>query len=259
MLPNEALINFIFPNNAHIDWSMMIVIYPYITGLVAGAFVVSSLYHVFRIEVFAPMARFALISAFCFGLFAAVPLLFHLGQPQRAFNIFFGMDDIDQVEQCFEHCEAKKFPDVLMGNGACNSQFEPSYAPAGGHSAFWWPFAPYAVGGDPDNWDRDREAYTQRLLEVWREYAMNLDDDNVRAKFLFTPLDIERLNVNMRQGAVRMGDAWLSEDTLSSYEAALSSWSEALAEDADLLLYGCDLAAGEGEALIGTEACCGKW
>ena len=39
----------------------------------------------------------------------------------RAFNIFFGMDDIGQVAQCFEHCAAKKFPDVLMGNGACNS------------------------------------------------------------------------------------------------------------------------------------------
>jgi len=89
MLPNESLINFIFPNNSHIDWSLMIVIYPYITGLVAGAFVVSSLYHVFRIQVFEPMARFALIAAFCFGLFAALPLLVHLGQPQRAFNIFF--------------------------------------------------------------------------------------------------------------------------------------------------------------------------
>ena len=89
MLPNESLINFVFPNNSHIDWSLMIVIYPYITGLVAGAFVVSSLYHVFRIQIFEPIARFALIAAFCFGLFAAFPLLVHLGQPQRAFNIFF--------------------------------------------------------------------------------------------------------------------------------------------------------------------------
>jgi len=123
----------------------------------------------------------------------------------RAFNIFFGMDDIGQVEQCFEHCAAGKFPDVLMGNGACNSQVEPSYAPAGGHSAFWWPFAPYAVDGDAQNWDRDKDMYTQRVLDVWREYADNLDDDNVRARFLFTPLDIERHNVNMHRAAVRMG------------------------------------------------------
>ena len=89
MLPNESLVNFFFPNEAEIHWSLMIVIYPYITGLVAGAFVVSSLYHVFQIKAFENIARFALVAAFCFGLFAALPLLFHLGQPLRAFNIFF--------------------------------------------------------------------------------------------------------------------------------------------------------------------------
>ena len=89
MLPQGALNNYTFPNNAHIDWSLMIVLYPYITGLVAGAFVVSALYHVFKVKEFEPFARFALVASFCFGLFAAVPLMFHLGQPLRAFNIFF--------------------------------------------------------------------------------------------------------------------------------------------------------------------------
>jgi Ni/Fe-hydrogenase subunit HybB-like protein len=89
MLPNEALVNFYFPNQVHIHWSLMIVTYPYITGLVAGAFVVSALYHVFNVRIFERIARFALVASFCFGLFAAVPLLIHLGQPQRAFNIFF--------------------------------------------------------------------------------------------------------------------------------------------------------------------------
>jgi len=89
MLPNGALNNFYFPNEAYIEWSLMIVIYPYITGLVAGSFVVSSLSHVFKVQEFKSVARFALIAAFCFGLFAGVPLLVHLGQPQRAFNIFF--------------------------------------------------------------------------------------------------------------------------------------------------------------------------
>lgn len=123
----------------------------------------------------------------------------------RAYNIFFGMDDIDQVASCFDDCAKNKFPDVLMGNGACNSAVDPTYAPADGHSAFWWPFAPYAIGGDPKEWDRGKAEYTERILGVWREYASNLGDDNVRAKFLFTPLDVERLNVNMVRGAVRMG------------------------------------------------------
>ena len=87
-LPNDSLVNYIYPNNADLVWSLMIVIYPFITGLIAGAFIVSALSHVMKIKDFDPIAKFALIAAFCFGLFAGLPLLVHLGQPQRAFNIY---------------------------------------------------------------------------------------------------------------------------------------------------------------------------
>ena len=123
----------------------------------------------------------------------------------RAYNIFFGMDDIEDVASCFDDCAAKKFPRVLMGNGACNSLFDPTYAPPGRHSAFWWPFAPYSVDGSPQEWERNRADYTQRVLDYWRIYASNLEGDNLLGTYLFTPLDVERLNRNMRQGAVRMG------------------------------------------------------
>ena len=79
--------DFVFPNEINVTWTVMIVLYPYITGLVAGAFIVSSLYHVFDRQELKPVARFSLASAFVFLLFAPVPLLVHLGQPQRAFNI----------------------------------------------------------------------------------------------------------------------------------------------------------------------------
>ena len=78
---------FLFPNDVHIHWSLMIVLYPYITGLVAGAFLVSSLYHVFGKEEFRPLGRFALATALCFLAVATLPLLNHLGHPERAANI----------------------------------------------------------------------------------------------------------------------------------------------------------------------------
>ncbi|MCX8043888.1 MAG: polysulfide reductase NrfD [Desulfobacterota bacterium] len=80
---------FLFPNEIEVHWSLMIVLYPYITGLVAGAFIVSSLYHVFGRTELKPVARFSLVAAFSFLLFACTPLLFHLGHPERAFNIMF--------------------------------------------------------------------------------------------------------------------------------------------------------------------------
>ncbi|CAH2029841.1 tandem-95 repeat protein [Trichlorobacter ammonificans] len=52
-------------------------------------------------------------------------------------------------------------------------------------------------------------------------------------------------------GAVRLGDAVLSADTLADHASQLESWKQSLTADADILLYGCDVAAGsQGEAFI---------
>ena len=77
---------YVYPNETVIPWSVLIVVYPYLTGLVAGAFTVSSLYQVFGMQRFKPVAHFALLTSLCFMLFVPVPLLLHLGHPERAFN-----------------------------------------------------------------------------------------------------------------------------------------------------------------------------
>ena len=82
-----ALTNYVFPNDLHVLWSLMIVLYPYITGIVAGAFIVSSLFHVFHIESLKPVSRYALVFALAFLAFATAPLLNHLGHPERAMNM----------------------------------------------------------------------------------------------------------------------------------------------------------------------------
>lgn len=83
----SALTNYVFPNDFHIHWSLMIVLYPYITGIVAGAFIVSSLYHVFGIKHFQPISRFSLIFALAFLACATWPLLLHLGHPERSLSM----------------------------------------------------------------------------------------------------------------------------------------------------------------------------
>ncbi len=72
-----------FPNDIHVWWSLMIVMYPYLTGFVAGAFIVTSLYHLFGRKEFKPIARLAMATSFAFLLVAAWPLELHLGQPLR--------------------------------------------------------------------------------------------------------------------------------------------------------------------------------
>ncbi|MFN2371368.1 MAG: NrfD/PsrC family molybdoenzyme membrane anchor subunit [Candidatus Krumholzibacteriia bacterium] len=84
---HEPTTNFLFPNDFHVMWSLMIALYPYITGLVAGAFIVSSLFHVFGRAELAPVARLAMVASLSFLLVATLPLLAHLGHPERALNI----------------------------------------------------------------------------------------------------------------------------------------------------------------------------
>ncbi len=74
---------FVYPNE-FIYWSIQIVMYPYMTGLVAGAFVLSSLYHVFGQKDLKEIAQFSLVFSLALLPVAAFPLLLHLQQPMRA-------------------------------------------------------------------------------------------------------------------------------------------------------------------------------
>jgi len=79
---------FIYPNEVELHWSILIVIYPYLTGLVAGAFILASLERVFNVKEIQPTYRLALLTALAFLIVAPMPLQAHLGHPERAFEIF---------------------------------------------------------------------------------------------------------------------------------------------------------------------------
>jgi Ni/Fe-hydrogenase subunit HybB-like protein len=76
----------VYPNETLFEWSILIAVYPYLTGLVAGAFTVSSLYQVFGFQRLKPVAHLALLTSLCFMIFVPSPLLLHLGHPERAMN-----------------------------------------------------------------------------------------------------------------------------------------------------------------------------
>src|SRR5512144_3044596 len=74
--------------NEYIYWSIQIVMYPFMTGLVAGAFVLSSLYHVFGIQQLKDIARFALVFSFALLFAAPMPIVLHLQFPFRGIETF---------------------------------------------------------------------------------------------------------------------------------------------------------------------------
>jgi Ni/Fe-hydrogenase subunit HybB-like protein len=79
---------YIYPNEIEVHWSILVVVYPYLTGLVAGAFILASLVKVFNVKEFQSGYRLSLLTALSFLLIAPLPLLLHLGHPERSYEIF---------------------------------------------------------------------------------------------------------------------------------------------------------------------------
>jgi Ni/Fe-hydrogenase subunit HybB-like protein len=79
---------FMYPNEIELQWSVLIVLYPFLTGLVAGAFILASLERVFRVEAVKPTYRLALLTALAFLLVAPMPLQLHLGHPERSLEMY---------------------------------------------------------------------------------------------------------------------------------------------------------------------------
>ena len=79
---------FMYPNEVELQWSVLIVLYPFLTGLVAGAFILASLERVFQVQEVKPTYRLALLTALSFLLIAPLPLQLHLGHPERSYEMY---------------------------------------------------------------------------------------------------------------------------------------------------------------------------
>ncbi len=84
----HAVQGYMYPNEVELQWSILIVLYPFITGLVAGAFILASLERVFNVQAVKPTYRLALLSALAFLIVAPLPLQLHLGHPERSIEMY---------------------------------------------------------------------------------------------------------------------------------------------------------------------------
>src|SRR5512136_3400853 len=84
----QGVQGYMYPNEVELQWSILIVLYPFVTGLVAGAFILASLERVFRVDAVKPTYRLALLTALAFLLVAPMPLQLHLGHPERSLEMY---------------------------------------------------------------------------------------------------------------------------------------------------------------------------
>ncbi len=77
--------------------------------------------------------------------------------------------------------------------GGDNSIFDPTRAPAGGGVFYGVNFAPYELHeGGSAAWDEAKHAHADRALAQYRKFFVNLEDDNIIARMVRSPVDHER-------------------------------------------------------------------
>ena len=85
----------------------------------------------------------------------------------------------------------------------CNSNFDPSRAPAGKACLTLFGFAPFELrNGGGAAWDDRKAEYADLLLNAYRHYCSNLTDDNIIGWEFETPLDHQRYSPTFQGGDV---------------------------------------------------------
>ncbi|NEU80298.1 DUF4347 domain-containing protein [Nostoc sp. UIC 10630] len=121
-----------------------------------------------------------------------------------------------------------------------------------------WESTPLSVGKQIVFIDPSVEDYQNLLAGVAANIEIVLLDGNQdgvsqMGEFLAQQNNVSAVHVvtHGQPGIVQLGTTQLSSDNLAEYGSQLQGWADALAEDADILFYGCNLAQGaQGKAFV---------
>jgi phytoene dehydrogenase-like protein len=86
------------------------------------------------------------------------------------------------------------------------SIFDPSRVPPGFGLLKIEGSATYALKEGPEHWDAIKEQVADQIVTRWMRYTANLDKSKMLAKFLLSPIDIERMNPHMWRGGIHAFD-----------------------------------------------------
>jgi phytoene dehydrogenase-like protein len=76
----------------------------------------------------------------------------------------------------------------------CCTVADPTRAPAGMHTLKINGYQPYALKEGPKHWDAIKNQVSDANLDCLRRFSPNLTNDKILAKFVESPLDLERMN-----------------------------------------------------------------
>jgi phytoene dehydrogenase-like protein len=127
------------------------------------------------------------------------------GTADEALRVLIGVETQDEVDGLWREVRAGALPEPRGMVVSVPSLFDGRQAPRGHHTAVLLQPVPYVLTDTPGGWGAVREAYADRCLAAWLQYARNLTDDDVLARVTLTPQDVAERYGNLARGALGMG------------------------------------------------------
>ncbi|MGC2891440.1 MAG: NAD(P)/FAD-dependent oxidoreductase, partial [Candidatus Acidiferrum sp.] len=87
----------------------------------------------------------------------------------------------------------------------CCSIADPTRAPKGMHTLKVVGWQPYELKEGPEHWDNIKNDVSDANLDYLRRFAPNLTKDKILARFIESPLDLERMNPHFWHGSAHAG------------------------------------------------------
>ncbi len=123
----------------------------------------------------------------------------------QALKVNVGCQSLEQLFALHGEVAKGKVPSRVSFGAGHITNYDPSQAPRGYHTAYGWHVMPYAPGGDPENIEAAKEDFAARMIDKWREYAPNMTKDNILKQYVWTANDYTKELINMVDGDIFMG------------------------------------------------------
>ena len=116
--------------------------------------------------------------------------------------------------------EENRIPPTIMW-GTTPTLFDPSQTPPGQHTAFMWEKLPYAIDGDPANWDAQKSWHGRRMLDLWSRFAPNLEPGVILDAFKSSDIVIVHINPLHREKLPRTATEIMNRINEISFNSSL--------------------------------------
>jgi phytoene dehydrogenase-like protein len=118
----------------------------------------------------------------------------------NSYGVQFAPKAYEKYLRTFDDLEYGYTCSDILGS-SCVTRLDPTRAPEGKHTLYLYHYAPYdLVDGGAIKWDQVREEVADEILARFQRQTTNMGSDNILARIIETPLDLERRNPAMIGG-----------------------------------------------------------